>query len=306
MFAHLHLHTEYSLLDGACRIKDIARIAKERGQDAVAITDHGVMYGAFAFREACVKEGIKPIIGCECYFVDSARQSRNNNEKRYHMILLCKDAEGYRNLSYMVSKSFTEGFYSKPRIDMQLLKENSAGLVALSGCLSGKIPYELLSGNTSAAEKHAIEMKRIFGDDFYIEIQNHGLPEELELLPKLTGLAERLNIPLVATNDVHYLRKWDAKTQNVLMCISTNNIYGSPQAMSLGSDEFYLKSEGEMRTLFSSFPEAVENSARIAEKCNFDFTVDKIIPPRLPAELCSDSKAELRRKVYEGLEKRVF
>lgn len=304
-FVHLHLHSEYSLLDGACRVSEIAKTARERGQNAVAITDHGVMYGAFAFWEACVKEGVKPIIGCECYLTDSSRQSRTVNEKRYHMILLCKNEEGYRNLSYVVSKSFTEGFYSKPRIDMALLREHSRGLIALSGCLSGKIPFELLSGNVSAAEKHAVEMKRIFGDDFYIEIQNHGLPEEMELLAKLTTLAQRLDIPLVATNDVHYLRKWDAKTQNVLMCISTNTTYGSDGAMSLGSDEFYLKSEAEMRSLFPSFPEAIENSQRIADKCDFNFTVDKIIPPRLPRELCSDAKAELREKVYEGLARSI-
>ena len=300
-FVHLHLHSEYSLLDGACRVSEIAKTAKERGQSAVAITDHGVMYGAFAFWEACIKEGVKPIIGCECYLTDSARQSRTVNEKRYHMILLCKNDVGYRNLSYIVSKSFTEGFYSKPRIDMSLLREHAEGLIALSGCLSGKIPFELMMGNVSAAEKHAVEMKRIFGEDFYIEIQKHGLPEEDELNPKLVSLADRLGIPLVATNDVHYLRKWDAKTQNVLMCISTNTIYGSDKAMSLGSDEFYLKSEAEMRALFPSLPEAIENSARIAEKCNFNFTVDKIIPPRLPRELCADSRAELREKVYDGL-----
>ena len=304
-FVHLHLHSEYSLLDGACRVSEIAKTARERGQTAVAITDHGVMYGAFAFWEACVREGIKPIIGCECYLTDSARQSRTVNEKRYHLVLLCKDETGYRNLSYIVSKSFTEGFYSKPRIDMQLLREHSEGLIALSGCLSGKIPFELLTGNVSAAEKHAIEMKRIFGDDFYIEIQNHGLPEEEELNPKLVALAGRLGIPLVATNDVHYLRKWDAKTQSVLMCISTNTTYGSDKALSLGSDEFYLKSEAEMRSLFPSLPEAIENSARIADKCNFNFTVDKIIPPRLPRELCADARAELREKVYEGLERSV-
>ncbi len=304
-FVHLHLHSEYSLLDGASRIKEIPKIAKANGQTAVAITDHGVMYGAFAFFEACKAEGIKPIIGCECYYTDSSRLERNPSEKRYHLILLCKDEEGYGNLSKMVSSSFTEGFYSKPRIDKEMLRKHSKGLVCLSGCLSGKIPSELVAGNISAAEKHAEFLLDIFGEDLYMEIQDHGLAEEKELLPKLVSLAEKFSIPLVATNDVHYLRKSDAGTQNVLMCISTNTVYGSKEAMSFGSDEFYMKNEREMQYIFPKFPQAIENTQIIADKCNFEFKTDRIIPPALPRELSKNPKEELREKVYLGFSKSI-
>ncbi len=299
-FVHLHLHSEYSLLDGACRVKEIPKIAKANGQDTVAITDHGVMYGAFAFFEACRAEGVKPIIGCECYYTDSSRLEKNASERRYHIILLCKNETGYKNLSYMVSSAFTEGFYSKPRIDKVLLGNHCEGLVCLTGCLSGKIPVELLSGNYGEAENHLRFLKELFGDDLYIEIQDHGLAEEKELLPLLASLSEKNGVPLVATNDVHYLRKSDSSTQNVLMCISTNTVYGSREAMSLGSDDFYLKSEREMRHLFARFPEAVDNTVRIAEKCSFEFITDRIIPPALPPELSKNPKADLREKVYEG------
>lgn len=301
-FVHLHLHSEYSLLDGACRINEIAKKAAECGMDSVAITDHGVMYGTFAFYEACVKEGIKPIIGCECYVTDASMADRNHTERRRHLVLLCKNEIGYKNLSYIVSKSFTEGFYSKPRIDLELLSSHSEGLIALSGCLSGRIPSELLAGNVSGAEKYAEKLKQIFGDDFYIEIQNHGLSDELEVMWQLADLAKRLSVKTVATNDVHYLSKKDAKAQEVLMCVQTNTVYGSKEAMTLGSEEFYFKSESEMLVAFEGLEEAVYNTAEVAEKCDFAFKTDRIIPPRLPREICSDTAFELRRKVYEGLE----
>lgn len=300
-FVHLHLHSEYSLLDGACRISEIPKSAKKQGQTAVAVTDHGVMYGAFAFFDACVKEGVKPIIGCECYLTDMKMKDKNASDKRRHIVLLCKNDTGYKNLSYMVSKSFTDGFYSKPRIDMELLASHSEGLIALSGCLSGKIPSELLSGNYSQAEKHALRMKEIFGEDFYIEIQNHGLAEEAEVLPKLAQLASETGIPLVATNDVHYLEKKDSKAQAVLMCVQTNTVYGSKDAMTLGSEEFYFKSESEMRAALEGYEEAVANTQIIADKCNFAFKTDTVIPPKLPREMCSDPRRELREKVYAGL-----
>ncbi len=304
-FVHLHLHSEYSLLDGASRIKEIPKTAKANGQNAVAITDHGVMYGTFAFFEACRAEGIKPIIGCECYYTDSSRLEKNPAEKRYHLILLCKDDEGYKNLSKMVSLAFTEGFYSKPRIDAELLRKYSKGLVCLTGCLSGKIPTELLAGNITAAEKHLEFLKSLFGDDLYIEIQDHGLAEEKELLPKLIELSEKHEVPLAATNDVHYLKKSDASTQNVLMCISTNTVYGSKEAMSFGADEFYMKNEREMRYIFPKYPEAIDNTQKIADKCNFEFKTDRIIPPALPRELCKDPKEELREKVYQGFSESI-
>lgn len=300
-FVHLHLHSEYSLLDGACRINEIAKKAKSCGQNAVAITDHGVMYGTFPFYEACVKEGVKPIIGCECYVTDASMSDRNPSERRRHLVLLCKNEAGYRNLSYMVSKSFTDGFYSKPRIDLELLSSHSEGLIALSGCISGRIPSELLSGNVYAAEKHAMRLKNIFGDDFYIEIQNHGLEDEAEVFGQLISLSKKLGIKLVATNDVHYLEKKDAKAQEVLMCVQTNTVYKSKEAMSFGSEEFYFKTESEMLRAFEGVEEAVHVTCEIADKCNFAFTTDKIIPPKLPREMCSDTAAELRRRVYIGL-----
>ncbi len=301
-FVHLHLHSEYSLLDGACRVSEIAKKAKECGQNAVAITDHGVMYGTFAFCEACLKEDVKPIIGCECYVSDTSRLDKNPSEQRRHMVLLCKNETGYKNLSYMVSKSFTDGFYSKPRIDLELLSFHSEGIVALSGCIFGRIPSELLVGDVSAAEKYALKMKSIFGDDFYIEIQDHGLDDEKEIRQPLISLAKRLGIELVATNDVHYLEKRDAKAQEVLMCVQTNTVYGSKDAMSFGADEYYFKSEREMLALFSDCPEAVYNTQKIADKCSFVFETGKIIHPKLPPEICKDTARELRKKVYEGLE----
>ena len=304
-FVHLHLHSEYSLLDGICRISEIAKKAKSCGQNAVAITDHGNMYGTFSFWKACKEEGIKAIIGCECYLAGGSRTERNANEMRTHLVLLCKNETGYKNLSYIVSQSFIDGFYSKPRIDMSLLRAHHEGLVALSGCLSGKISSELLSGNDREAERFALSMKGLFGADFYIEIQNHGLPEEQEVLPRLINLAKRLEIPLVATNDVHYLEAEDARTQAVAMCIQTNTVYGSDNALSFDSDEYYFKNEKQMRELFSFCPEAIENTQKIADACNFDFTTDRIIRPRVPREYCADSRAELREKVFAGLERAI-
>ncbi len=304
-FVHLHLHSEYSLLDGICRISEIAKKTKACGQNAVAITDHGNMYGTFAFWQACRSEGIKAIIGCECYLAGASRTDRNANESRTHLVLLCKNEVGYKNLSYIVSQSFIDGFYSKPRIDMSLLRTHHEGLIALSGCLSGRIPTELLAGNYREAEKFALSMKSVFGEDFYIEIQNHGIPEEQEVLPRLISLAHELDIPLVATNDVHYLEAEDARTQAVAMCIQTNSVYGSDNALSFGSDEYYFKTERQMRELFSFCPEAIENTQRIADACNFDFPTDRIIRPKVPREYCADSRAELREKVYAGLENSI-
>ncbi len=218
-FVHLHVHTEYSLLDGACRIEKLAKRAKELGQSALAITDHGVMYGAVAFYKACRAAGVKPIIGCEVYVAPRTRHDKEHGlDNAYsHLILLCKNETGYRNLCYLVSAGFTEGFYNKPRIDWPLLHEHAEGLVCLSGCLAGEIPQKLIRGDYEAAKARALDLKALFGDDFYLEIQNHGIPEERQAAEGLEKLSRDTGIPLVVTNDAHYVEKADAATQDVLL-----------------------------------------------------------------------------------------
>ena len=239
-FVHLHLHTEYSLLDGATRIRDIAQKAISERQDAVAITDHGVMYGAVEFYRELKKNGIKPIIGCEVYVAPRSRHLKEGkgDSSGHHLILLCKNSEGYRNLCYMVSKSFTEGFYMRPRIDMELLSMHHEGLIALSACLSGKIPSLIIAGAMPEAEAEALRMKEIFGEDFYLELQNHHLDDERRVCFGLRTIAEKHAIPLVATNDVHYLERSDAQTQATLMCIQTGTTLADKDAMSFATDEF--------------------------------------------------------------------
>lgn len=307
-FVHLHLHSEYSLLDGACRISDIPKRAKECGHDAVAITDHGVMYGAVAFYNACKKEGIKPIIGCEVYVAQESRFSKSSAQlNRYnHLVLLCENEQGYKNLIYLASKGFTEGFYSKPRIDMALLREHSEGLIALSGCLAGKIPRALSKGDRAGARATAIELRDIFGqDNFFIELQNHGLPEQLQILPELVSLAQECDIPLVATNDCHYLRRRDADTQAILMCIQTNNVIADGRPIGFEGDEYYYKTTDEMRMLFGKYSGALENTVRIAERCNFDFCFDKIFLPKYPCAAGIKPARLLKDMAYAGLERRV-
>ena len=309
-FVHLHLHSEYSLLDGACRIKEIPKRAKECGHTAVALTDHGVMYGAVAFYQACVSEGIKPIIGCEVYVASGSRFDKtvySDGQGKYnHLVLLCKNDVGYKNLIRMVSQSFTEGFYSKPRVDMELLRSNSEGLIALSACLAGKIPSLLSSGEFDAAVRYAKEMSGIFGkDNFYIELQDHGLNEQQQVLPLLVKLAEECELPLVATNDCHYLRRENAQTQAVLMCIQTNTVITDGRPIGFETDEFYYKNTAEMRMLFGRYKDAIENTVKIADRCNFEFAFDD---PKLPTFKTPNgikSCDYLREITYEGLKKRL-
>ncbi len=305
-FVHLHLHTEYSLLDGATKISKIADKALECGQKAVAITDHGVMYGAVEFYNALKSKGVKPIIGCEVYVAARSRLDKDGraDSSGNHLILLCKDAEGYKNLCYMVSKSFIDGFYSKPRVDMDLIREHSGGLVALSGCIAGKIPRLIISGSISEAERESEEMRKIFGDDFYLEIQNHGLDEERKVAYGIKTISQKLGIPMVATNDVHYLERSDADIQATLMCIQTNNVITEGRPLGFETDEFYFKTTEQMRVLFSSFDGALENSVKIAEKCNFDFDFDKLHLPDFKPEHGLTHKEQLKKDVYLGYEKR--
>ena len=262
-FVHLHLHSEYSLLDGACRISEIPKIAAQNGHTAVAITDHGAMFGVVDFYKACKKEGVKPIIGCEVYVAPDSRFDKNRNDgaSRNHLVLLCKNETGYKNICYMVSKGYTEGFYTKPRIDLELLRAHSEGLVCLSACLAGYIPRAILAGDFDKAREHALLLDKIFGrGNFYLELQNHGMNGQKEVCEALLSLHNETGIPLVATNDVHYLRRADADTQAVLMCIQTNSKISEGRPFGFETDEFYYKSTSEMKMLFSAYPEACENT----------------------------------------------
>ena len=306
-FVHLHLHTEYSLLDGACRIDALAQRAKEQGFDALAITDHGVMYGAVNFYRACRKAGIKPIIGCEVYVAPRGRTDREHGiDSRYtHLILLCKNETGYRNLSYLVSMGFVEGFYIKPRIDWQLLREHAEGLVCLSGCLAGDIPQRIIEGNYDAARARAEELRELFGEDFYLEIQRHGIPDEDAAARGILRIHDETGIPIAVTNDAHYINKSDAYFQDVLMCIQTGKTVNEAGRMRFETQEFYLKSEEEMRALFPERPDAADNTVEIAAKCNFDFEFGHYHLPRfqLP-EGETDSYEYLKKLCESGFEER--
>ena len=282
-FVHLHVHTEYSLLDGACRIDKVAQRAKELGQTALAVTDHGVMYGAVAFYKACKEAGIKPIIGCEVYVAPRAMTDKaHGTDNDYsHLILLCRNEQGYRNLCRLVSAGFTEGFYMKPRIDWALLHKHAEGLICLSGCLAGEIPQRLIRGDYDGAKARAVELAELFGEDgFYLEIQNHGIPDEARAAEGLIRLHRDTGIPLVVTNDAHYIEKKDAYYQDVLMCIQMGKTVDDPNRMRFESQELYLKSEDEMRALFPDWQEAADNTVKIAEMCSFDFTFGHYFLPR--------------------------
>ena len=282
-FVHLHIHSEFSLLDGANRIKDIPKRAKELGMDSIAITDHGVMYGAIDFYKACKNEGIKPIIGCEVYVAPRGRNRFDKEpgiDNRYnHLILLAKNIQGYKNLSKLVSLGFTEGYYYKPRIDYEILEKYSEGLVCLSACLAGAVNQALLNGKEDEAEEIANWHKNVFGDDYYIEIQNNGLKEQVLANQRLVQLARKLDIPLVATNDAHYLKKEDAYNHEVLLCIQTGKRMTDEDRMRFDTDELYIKSPEEMIDYFKAFPDAIENTVKIAERCNIEFEFGHTILP---------------------------
>ena len=306
-FVHLHLHSEYSLLDGACRIADIPKAAKMAGQSAVAITDHGVLYGAVDFYKACKAEGIKPIIGCEVYVAQRTRFDKDGRRdlSGNHLVLLCKDSKGFENLSYLVSKSFTEGFYQKPRIDLDLLKNHTDGLIALSACLAGYIPRAISSGDYVGAKEHARLLSMMFGkDNFYLELQNHSIPEQKEVNEELLKISKELEIPLVATNDVHYIRKLDSEHQAVMMCIQTGNTLADGKPIGFETEEFYFKNSSEMEKLFSEVPEAIENTVKIAEQCNFDFSFGNLYLPKISTIENRNSYELLHEHVMRGLDEK--
>ena len=307
-FVHLHVHSEFSLLDGACRTDRLAERVKELGQSAVALTDHGVMYGAVAFYKACRAAGVKPIIGCEVYVAPRSRLDREHGrDNEYsHLILLCRNETGYRNLCYLVSSAFTEGFYVKPRIDWPLLHEHAEGLVCLSGCLAGAIPQMLIRGDYAGAKAKALELRELFGaDSFFLEIQNHGIADEARAAQGLVRLSKETGIPLALTNDAHYIGKEDAYYQDVLMCIQTGKTVDEPNRMRFETEEFYLKSEQEMRALFPELPEAADNTAKIADMCSFDFEFGNYKLPKfkLPAGE-TDSWEYLQKLCEKGFAER--
>ncbi|WP_456080918.1 DNA polymerase III subunit alpha [Mogibacterium diversum] len=306
-FTHLHVHSEYSLLDGMSKISKAPEYVKSLGMDSLAITDHGVMFGIIDFYKSCKKSGIKPIIGCEVYVAPRTRFDKDPDRDRNmnHLILLAENMIGYKNLTKLVSAAFTEGFYFKPRVDKELLREHSEGIICLSACLAGAIPRKILNGDYSGAKAEALELRDIFGkDNFYLEIQNHFLDDDKPATLGLVKLAEEIGAPLVATNDAHYIKRSDAKAHDVLLAIQTGSTVDDENRMRFANDEFYLKSESEMMELFPEHPEAIENSHKIAERCNVEFEFGEYhLPEFIPPEGMTN-KDYLRKLCYEGLERR--
>ena len=305
MFAHLHLHTEYSLLDGASRISPLLDHVKEMGMEHCAITDHGVMYGVVDFYQQALDRGIHPVIGCEVYICEDMEEKQSGSREYSHLILLCENQTGYQNLINMVSQGFTRGFYYRPRIDYALLRKHSEGLIAMSACLSGDIPKLLLDGRESDARKMAEKYLSIFDKDhFYIEIQDHGLSEQKRVLPGLIRLAREMGLSLVATNDCHYVHKEDAEAQEVLMCIQTGKTLTDENRMRMETDQMYVKSEEEMRRVFPELNDAIENTVKIAERCHVEFDFKSIHLPRFPLPEGEQPASYLRKLCEEGLARR--
>ena len=306
-FAHLHVHTEYSLLDGACRMERLLDAAKEMGQTAVAITDHGCMYGVVEFYKAAKKRGIQPILGCEVYVARRTRFDKVHelDGENRHLVLLCENETGYHNLLALVSKAWVEGFYSKPRVDLDLLREHHEGLIALSACLAGEIPRALTRGDYEGARKAALRYEGIFGrGNFYLELQDHGMAEQKRINPQLIRLSRETGIPLVATNDCHYIAPEDSRMHRVLLCIQTGRTIEDENAMEFGSEEFYFKSEEEMRALFPDVPEAADNTVKIAQRCQVELEFGKTKLPAFFTPDGSDNLEFFRRLCQEGLIRR--
>ena len=303
-FAHLHVHTEYSLLDGACRIERLLDAAQQLGQDAVAITDHGCMYGVVDFYKAAKKRGIHPVIGCEVYVARRTRFDKIHelDKGSRHLVLLCENDTGYRNLIALVSKAWVEGFYTKPRVDLDLLRQHHEGLIALSACLAGEIPQALLRGDFPGAKEAALLYREIFGaENFYLELQDHGLPDQKRINPQLIRLSRETGIPLVATNDCHYIAPEDSKMHRVLLCIQTGHTVEDEDTLEFGSEEFYLKSEGEMAALFPDVPEALENTEKIARRCQVDLEFGQTKLPAFTTPDGSDNLEFFQRLCRQGL-----
>lgn len=306
-FTHLHVHSEYSLLDGACRIKELVKRVKELGQDAVAVTDHGNVYAAVELFDECQKQGIKAIIGCEVYVAPRTRFDKVNkiDTSPFHLVLLCKNETGYKNLIKLVSAGYTEGFYSKPRVDLELLEKYNEGLICLSACLAGEVARKLTNNDYDSAKETALRYERIFGKgNYYIEVQNQKFYQEEKILPLQFKLSEETGIPLVATNDSHYINKEDASSQRILMCISTATTVNDPKALEFPTDEFYIKSEEEMKELFSSHLDAIENTQVIADKCNYAFEFGNTKLPYFKVDSDLSNEDYFKKLCFDGLKKR--
>ncbi|MBV4449172.1 DNA polymerase III subunit alpha [Clostridium tyrobutyricum] len=302
----LHQHTEYSLLDSSAKIPNLVKRAKELGMKSMAITDHGVMYGCVEFYKEAKSQGIKPIIGCEIYVSQNSMHIKQNNGKNenYHLVLLVKNESGYRNLMKIVSTASTEGFYYKPRVDHDYLSSHSEGLIALSACLSGEVQSNILKDNLKRAKETAVFYRDTFKDGFYLELQYHGIEDQIKINKQLKLMSKELNIPLVATNDVHYIRREDYKSHDVLLCIQTGKTVDEENRMKYPSDQFYLKSQNEMYEMFSDVPEAIENTVKIADECNFDYEFHKSKLPNFPLDEGIDHYEYMKDLCYKGLKER--
>ncbi len=306
-FVHLHVHTEYSLLDGACRIDSLMDRVKELGQDTIAITDHGAMYGCIDFYKAAKAAGVKPIIGCEVYV---ARRGMTDmisgvDNESYHLVLLCKDMRGYENLCLLVSEAYLHGFYYKPRVDLELLRKHHEGLIALSACLAGGVAQRLMDEDYEAAKEHALTLAEIFGEDhFYLELQDHGIYEQGVVNRGIMRISRETGLPLVVTNDAHYLRREDAAMHDVLLCIQTGKTMEDPTRMKFQTEEFYLKSEQELRELFPNCPEAFENTVKIAQRCNVEFTFNEYHLPSFPVPEGYTNDEYFRKLCMDGFKER--
>lgn len=302
-FTHLHLHTEYSLLDGSGKVSKIINKAKELGMDSIAITDHGVMYGCVAFYKEAIEQGIKPILGCEIYVAAKSMDVKINDKENstHHLVLLVKNEEGYKNLMEIVSQASIRGFYYKPRVDHDFLRTHSKGLIALSACLGGEVQSWHLKDNYEKAKEIALLYKDIFEDGFYLEIQNHGMDEQRKVTEANIKLSKETGIPLVVTNDVHYINQTDSESHDVLMCIQTAKTIDDPNRRRYPSDQFYLKSPDEMWDMFSYIPEALENTTKIAEECNFDYEFHVSKLPKFPVPEGIEPYEYLKNICYSGL-----
>ena len=306
-FVHLHCHTEYSLLDGACRIKEFVKRVKECGMTAAAITDHGNMFGTVEFYKEAKKQGIKPIIGCEVYVAPRSRCDKTFgiDNKNYHLVLLCKNETGYKNLIKMISSAWVDGFYVKPRVDRELLEKYSEGLVALSACLAGEIPRHLAAGDYELAKETVLYYKNLFGEEnYYLELQDHGILEQKQVAPLIIKLSKETGVGLVVTNDCHYITAEDAKMHNILLCIQTGTTVNDNQRFEFEGDGFYVKSPEEMSALFPDCPEAMSNTVKIADMCNFDFEFGKMKLPRFDVPDGMSHSEYFREKCYKGFEER--
>ena len=306
-FCHLHTHTEYSLLDGAAAIPKLIARVKSLGMTSCAITDHGSMYGVADFDREARKNGIHPVIGCEVYMAPRTRFDKvyGTDNKTSHLILLAENQTGYKNLIKLVSAGYIDGFYYKPRIDMDILREHSEGIIALSACLAGEIPKAILNGNYDEAKKIALEYIDILGkDNYFLEIQDHGIPEQKRIIPDIIRLSEELGIGLVATNDIHYLTKEGAKYQDVLMCIQMEKKVNDPDRMKFETEEFYVKSPEEMAELFKYAPQAIENTEKIAQRCNVEFDFGSRHLPSFDVPDGKDAFEYLKELCYDGIEER--